>query len=151
MAWTPPKPTLTATSLPPATATAPPEIGPIRSAAGAPSRTTASQWPAELGPPDLAPGASPAATAQPEAIATSSAIGQVSKAEVAAGRANLRSGPGQGFGVVGIARTGDTYTVTARSGDGSWLQICCVNRTPAWLATGLVTFTGTIEGLPIAR
>jgi uncharacterized protein YgiM (DUF1202 family) len=63
---------------------------------------------------------------------------------------NLRGGPGQGFGVVGLARAGETYTVTSRSEDGAWLQICCVNQAPAWLASGMITVTSTIDSLPIA-
>jgi uncharacterized protein YgiM (DUF1202 family) len=71
------------------------------------------------------------------------------RAVVAVDLLNLRAGPGQGFGVIGLARSGETYTATARSGDGTWLQICCHNQAPAWLATGMVTVTGRLANLPV--
>jgi hypothetical protein len=168
VAWTPPTPTLTAAPLPPATATETPAPTQTGAAARTSSRTVALQQLTATSALDLTPSPSPTDSSQPEATeaprppATRQAPAAAtttpppaspvasSRAEIAVELANLRSGPGQGFRVVGLAKTRETFTVTARSGDGFWLQICCVNQAPAWLATGLVTITGTIEGLPIA-
>jgi len=95
---------------------------------------------------------SPAATqiAPSATVVPARSSGKAFNATVAVDLLNLREGPGQGFGVIRLARAGEVFTVTARSNDGGWLQVCCVNQAPAWLATGMVTRTGTIEGLPIA-
>jgi hypothetical protein len=94
----------------------------------------------------------PTATRQPSIAATPvpGKRGTTLSAVVAVGLLNLRSGPGQGFDVIGLARAGETYTATARSGDGTWLQICCINQAPAWLATGMVTVTSGLDSLPVA-
>ena len=49
--------------------------------------------------------------------------------------ANLRSGPGTIYPVVGTALASAPITITARNGDATWLQTS--NNT--WIATGLVT------------
>jgi hypothetical protein len=49
--------------------------------------------------------------------------------------ANLRSGPGTIYPVVGTALASAPITITARNADASWLQTS--NNT--WIATGLVT------------
>jgi uncharacterized protein YgiM (DUF1202 family) len=105
-------------------------------------------------PPALTPTqpSRPPATAQPPAAATlpPGTPGTQLSAVVAVDFLNLRDGPGQGFGVIGLARSGETYTATARSGDSIWLQVCCFNQAPAWLASGMVTVTGSLDRLPVA-
>jgi endonuclease YncB( thermonuclease family) len=49
--------------------------------------------------------------------------------------ANLRSGPGTLYPIVGTALAGAPITITARSADGTWLQ----SSNSTWIATGLVT------------
>lgn len=142
-------PTLSETSAPPATptfkpptATQPVDLTLLPSPT-AESRPTQPPAPAPTQPPQ------PTATAQPDAAAIltpGTRIGAV----VAVDLLNLRDGPGQGFGVIGLARSGEIYTPTARSGDGTWLQVCCFNQLPAWLASRMVTVTGRIDSLPVA-
>lgn len=45
-------------------------------------------------------------------------------AVVTQGPLNLRSGPGQGYPVIGQVRSGDRLQVTGRNADGSWLRVC---------------------------
>lgn len=92
------------------------------------------------------PTPSPMSGANPTTVAA----GQAAKAEVAVERLNLRAGPGQNYGVVEVAKAGSAFTVTARNADNAWLQVCCVNESPAWLATEFVTVTGTIKLVPVA-
>jgi uncharacterized protein YraI/endonuclease YncB( thermonuclease family) len=49
--------------------------------------------------------------------------------------ANLRSGPGTIYPVVGTALAGAPITITARNADANWLQ----TPNSTWIATGLVT------------
>jgi uncharacterized protein YgiM (DUF1202 family) len=71
------------------------------------------------------------------------------RAEVREGPLVLRSGPSQGQPVVSIAQVGQAFTVTGRTADNAWLQVCCVNNGPAWLASQFVGVTGTITTLPV--
>lgn len=58
--------------------------------------------------------------------------------------ANLRSGPGTGFPVVGGVKAGDALKVTARNQAGDWLQLA----DGAWIAAFLVD--GAPASLPVA-
>lgn len=165
VAWTRPTATRAATPLPEPTATEAVTPTPMETATSAPTPTatrlpatptntagptstpTATAQPATAAPPTAAPSATPEATALPSPTATPEA-GAV-RAEVATTLLNLRAGPGQGFGVVGLARAGQIFTATARSADGAWLQVCCVNDGPAWVAADYVTVTRRIEALPV--
>jgi uncharacterized protein YgiM (DUF1202 family) len=71
------------------------------------------------------------------------------RAQVREGPLSLRTGPSQVQPAVGVAQVGQTYTVTARTADNAWLQVCCVNNEPAWLAAQFVAITGTIATLPV--
>ena len=151
VAWTSPTP-------------APPTATPMETVVSAPTRTpTFTPFAAHTSKPftatqpveptqSLAPTARTTATrpAPTAAPVRSGTPGLVLNAVVAVDLLNLRGGPGQGFGVIGLARSGETYTATTRSGDGAWLQICCFNHAPAWLATEMVTVTGAIDSLPVA-
>ena len=70
-------------------------------------------------------------------------------ARVREGPLLLRVGPNQNQPTVSFAQAGQTFTVTARSTDNAWLQVCCVNNEPAWLAAQHVVFTGTLTALPV--
>jgi uncharacterized protein YgiM (DUF1202 family) len=145
-------PTQTASVVPPATPTLQPPTAmqpvDVASPPAPKAKATASQPPATTAtqPPQ------PTATRQPLAAATlpPGTPGTLLSAVIAVDLLNLRDGPGQGFGVIGLARSGETYTATARSGDGTWLQVCCFKQAPAWLATGMVTVTGRLANLPVA-
>ena len=64
---------------------------------------------------------------------------------------NLRSGPGTMYQVLGATKPGNSYEVKAKSPDGSWLQVCCVNQLLAWISAGLVTTEGDLAQVGIAQ
>jgi hypothetical protein len=67
-----------------------------------------------------APTAVPAATITPSASANTAA--------------NLRSGPGTNYPIIGSAQSGETLRITARNPAGDWLQLA----SGAWIAANLV-------------
>jgi hypothetical protein len=172
VAWKSPTPIPPTAPAPAATATEPAAPAPTQTAALAPTATATSEPPTPAQPVGLTPlpaptaeatateaaaltetrPSQPRATPQPTPVPTlpPGTPGTLLNAVVAVDLLNLRDGPGQGFGLIGLARSGETYTATARSGDGSWLQVCCLNQAPAWLATRMVTITGRLESLPVA-
>jgi len=161
VAWTSPTPTIPVTSVPAATATEPMTALATRVATRSPSMTSTPLQPTAAVPSELTPpptptaqavqAPSPTTTRRAPAVATPPAgsSGSLVQAAVAVDLLNLRGGPGQGFGVLGLARAGQAFTVTARSEDGAWLQICCLHQAPVWIATGMVTVTGAIDSLPL--
>lgn len=58
---------------------------------------------------------------------------------VSTGAVNMRSGPDTTFAIVGSATQGETFALQARSADGGWWQICCVNGESAWVFGQLTT------------
>lgn len=92
------------------------------------------------------PTPSPTATPSPTPVPQPVAI-------VAQGPLNLRSGPGQGYPVVGQARSGDRLLVTGRNADGSWLRVCFVVESGlcrsgvdqgGWLSSRLIEVRGDL-------
>jgi len=59
----------------------------------------------------------------------------------------LRAGPNQP--AISSAQVGQVFTVTGRTADNAWLQVCCVNNAPVWLASQFVVVTGTLTTLPV--
>jgi uncharacterized protein YgiM (DUF1202 family) len=163
-AWKSPTPIPPTAPVPAATATEPAAPAPTQTATLVPTATATSEPSTATPPVELTPSRAPTAEAVATLPAKPTAASQPTKsptllpgtpgtllsAVVAVDLLNLRDGPGQGFGVIGLGRSGETYTATARSGDGAWLQVCCLNQAPAWLATGMVTITGRLESLPVA-
>jgi hypothetical protein len=70
-------------------------------------------------------------------------------AQIREGPLTLRTSPSTDGGRFAMAQVGETYTVTARTNDSSWLQVCCIQGSPVWLSAQYVTITGTISTLPI--
>ncbi len=81
--------------------------------------------------PTARPSATP--TRQPTATATASATPTPLLAVVLKG-ANLRSGPGMDFGVIGGAAAGDSLSIIGRSDSGEWVQV----STGEWIYAELV-------------
>ncbi len=153
--WTPPSPT--ATAIPP-TATALPAV-----VAKPPSPTAKVTQPAPTIPSLVTPQVSPTSlVASPTAAATivpptatsvptptRMALLQAPVAQVMQGPLLLRIGPERDQPVLGIGDEGSTFTVTARTSDSAWLQVCCVKGELAWLSAQFVAITGTIASLPV--
>jgi len=64
---------------------------------------------------------------------------------------NLRSGPGTGYPITGQARQGDALPISARSADGTWWQVCCVNGQSAWVSAQVVAAEGDTSDVQTAR
>ena len=154
--WTPP-PSPTPTNVPP-TATALPNAGAkstsptatrvqptaTRSTVATPSATLAATV-----APTVTVAATSAAVISPTATLAPSAAAAAPRAQVREGPLLLRAGPNQDQPAVSSAQVGQAFTVTGRTADNAWLQICCVNNEPAWLASQFVVITGTLSTLPV--
>jgi hypothetical protein len=81
-------------------------------------------------------------------------------------RANIRSGPGTEFPIVGKANSNQALKVLSRSEDNGWWQICCIstdaagNATPAsqngedtsgWIANSVVRPSGEGDAVAVSR
>jgi hypothetical protein len=62
--------------------------------------------------------------------------------------ANLRSGAGLNFNVVGTVQLGETLLADGLSENGQWLRVV-KNERPAWLSRSLVTENPEIASLPV--
>jgi hypothetical protein len=63
---------------------------------------------------------------------------------------NLRSGPGTAYPRVGSAKSGQTFNVTGKNADASWLQIDA-NGKAAWVATFLAKVSGSLDGVAVVK
>ncbi len=71
---------------------------------------------------------------------------------ITAGRTvNLRAGPGTNHPLVGSAKQGEIYPVEGRTADGSWLEICCIDGRPAWVAANVVGTGGDMASVQVAQ
>ena len=62
--------------------------------------------------------------------------------------ANVRSGPGTNYPVVGGLMTGESALVTGRNGDASWWQINLQGQS-AWIANSVVTANAQAANAPV--
>lgn len=79
-------------------------------------------------------------------VGTSSAQVAQPGAPAANRDANLRSGPGTSFAIVGSVDTGQSLAIVARNQDGTWFQL----ESGAWIAGFLVSSAPAKEDLPLA-
>lgn len=82
--------------------------------------------------------------AQQEAVAAGVGMWAIEAGATAAGNANLRSGPGTNYPVVGSVSQGQALDVVARNPAGDWLQL----GSNAWIFASLVS--GAPTGLSVA-
>jgi hypothetical protein len=161
--WTPyatttATPTPTSSTLPTATvavetaATATPAptlLVPSSTNAASPSPTPAGVATQTLALPSATVVASPTEGSQPVPSPTPKATLEPVMARAPEDAVRLRSGPGTGFDTVGVLRAGESLTVTARSMDWAWWQVCCVSQQPAWVASQYISVTGPTLVLPV--
>ncbi len=113
---------VTATPLPPPTATPEPPTG--------------------TPPPTFTPGpptATPTITPTPLPPVT---------VEVVVDQANVRQGPGNLYPVVARLDVGTQITVIGRNRAGDWWKVCCVNGADVWIADATVRVTGPLWVVP---
>lgn len=70
-------------------------------------------------------------------------------ATIATGAANVRSGPGIGYGIVAVAGQGQTVTLLARNNINSWVKVQLANGTQGWINASLLSTSVNISSLPI--
>jgi uncharacterized protein YraI len=87
-------------------------------------------------------------TDTPIAQSTATTIG--APKALANNAANLRAGPGTIYPVVGAAKPGDVYAITGRVAGDTWFEVCCVDQTPVWVASSLVTVGGDLGDIGLA-
>ncbi len=68
--------------------------------------------------------------------------------------ANVRTGPGNNYPVIGTAAQGERYDITARNPANSlraaWMQFCCVNEQSGWIYAPLLIISHDLSAIPIA-
>lgn len=62
--------------------------------------------------------------------------------------ANVRSGPGTNYPVVGGLRAGDTCDVIGRSTVPNWWELDCVNNLIGWVFGDLLSISGSTDAIP---
>ena len=98
---------------------------------------------AETVPVPTSPTATATATRQPTATATRQPTATPTPEYYVTGSANLRSGPGTNYDIVGGRQPNDVLSPIARTADGEWIQ----GDDNIWIWSGLVE--GNIESLPV--
>lgn len=69
-------------------------------------------------------------------------------ATVTAARLNVRSGPGTGYPVIALVKSGDQLTLVGRSADSAWLQ--AAQPVGGWVSARYVRPTAPVSSLPVA-
>ena len=91
----------------------------------------------------------PAASVEASTANRPSADSGVS-AKVTGSVVNLRNGPSTGYAIIGRTKAGDTFAVTGKNADGSWLQVAA-NGKQYWISGQLVVATGAVASLPVIQ
>jgi uncharacterized protein YraI len=97
-------------------------------------------WPAAAETPSPTPIGTPAATLTAAHTPTPTGTPTPTPAATAVvqvATANIRSGPGTAYAVIGQARKGQKLAVTGRDSAGKWWQVD-LNGRPGWISAGLV-------------
>ncbi len=76
-------------------------------------------------------------------------VAAANAATVSTGAANVRSGPGIGYGIVAVAGQGQTVTMLARNNISSWVKVKLANGTQGWINASLLTPSVSINNLPV--
>ena len=96
------------------------------------------------------PTATPPFTATPPATATppGTATPPPTPTAVAArtnGAANVRSGPGTAYPIVGQVPAGTTLVIQGQNSAGTWWQVCCLRDKPGWILAELLPVTAPVR------
>jgi len=120
--------------------------------------------PAQPAPPTPeAPPAVDAANQAPQALVGESVPAQAPEATTSAGEmqsvlavvnddlVNIRRGPGLQYPPLRLGMRGDQFTITGRSADDLWWQICCVEERPAWISQTYIDADGPVDSVPVVE
>ncbi len=72
-------------------------------------------------------------------------------ATVAVDALNLRQGPGTGYTIVDVLRSGDSATVTGRDAAGTWYQVKLADGRTGWVNGSFVQLSGDATGVPVVQ
>ncbi|MCL4835848.1 MAG: SH3 domain-containing protein [Caldilineaceae bacterium] len=75
---------------------------------------------------------------------------QSAKAVITNPQANVRSGPGTGYGLAGTVERGAEFEIVGKNPAGDWYQLCCLNGQRVWIADFLVDTSGPLDGVAVA-
>ncbi len=131
------------TPLPPSPTVAPPTATPVP-----PAPTPAPPTPTP--PPPTATPVSPTATPVPPSP-TPTPAPKGPQATIKGETINVRGGPGATFPILTTAKAGQSFDVSGRNTDTSWLQICCFDGKPGWVSAALVTATGDLASVAVPK
>ena len=101
----------------------------------------------------------PPPTQTPQVAASTGAADEVAPAQDGATLAravvnsplvNVRPEPSVDSEVITMVERGAEYDIVARSGDGEWWQICCIEGQPVWISASLVDTDGPVDSVPVA-
>ena len=116
--------------------------------AGAPSPTWGVTVTA-IGTPDVTLSATASLTATP--TPTASPTVALCEFVVTVTSANLRSGPGTGYAVIGTAPQGERLRVLAQDASGTWYEVVRVDPPlEAWISASVGTLEGACTDLPVS-
>jgi uncharacterized protein YraI len=73
------------------------------------------------------------------------------QATITVSTANVRSGPGTNFSLIGQARQGATFNLVGRNAADNWWVICCINNRQGWISNTVARVNGNTATLPIAN
>ena len=62
---------------------------------------------------------------------------------------NVRQGPGTNYGVVTVAHSADTLSITGRNSAGDWYQVSLDDGRQGWVNGSLVAVTGDAASIPV--
>ncbi|VAW43525.1 hypothetical protein MNBD_CHLOROFLEXI01-1700 [hydrothermal vent metagenome] len=92
-------------------------------------------------------GSSSSATPTPTAGTTPPTT--ASWATVNTGAANLRSGPGIGYGIVSVVGQGQFVSLLARNSISSWAKVQLTNNSVGWINASLLNANVSLSSLPV--
>lgn len=62
---------------------------------------------------------------------------------------NIRRGPGLQYPPLRLGMRGDQFTITGRSADNLWWQVCCVEERQAWISQTYIDADGPVDAVPV--
>ncbi|HRF95079.1 MAG TPA: SH3 domain-containing protein, partial [Aggregatilineales bacterium] len=81
---------------------------------------------------------------------TPTATSLVARVTISSASANLRTGPGTNYSVVGAALNGVSFDVVARTSDSTWYLVQYTTSTRAWVSASVVTVSVPNTSITIA-
>lgn len=62
---------------------------------------------------------------------------------------NIRRGPGLDYAPLRLGMRGDQFTITGRSADNLWWQICCIEERSGWISQTYIDVDGPVDSVPV--